>query len=328
MSSATSGSIWRWERGADGVWTLWFDQPGRSQNVLDPAALDELETRLVEAEGEHALQSLVIRNAKPKGFCAGADLGTILSCRTAADVETFVRRGLAVFDRLSGLAVPTVAVIHGVCLGGGLELALACRRRVALASAEPLQIGTPEVHHGLIPAWGAIDRLPRLMGPDDGLDLLISGRLIGYLLARSHGLVDRLAAEADLEESVELDRVLGRPGADVAEGSVGIGLEPRARPGRGAAGGSSRGPAQDTHHRRDRRCPRPRRRPRGHRTSPGRAGDDGLWFASPWRLPVRAFAMVRAIGVKTFGVTHSQLATQLATVQLDTPPISSPSPIM
>jgi len=202
MSSATSGSIWRWERGEDGVWTLWFDQPGRSQNVLDPAALDELETRLAEAEGEHALQSLVIRSAKAKGFCAGADLGTILSCRTAADVETFVRRGLAVFDRLSGLAVPTVAVIHGVCLGGGLELALACRRRVALASDEPLQIGTPEVDLGLIPGWGAIDRLPRLMGPDDGLDLLISGRLIGYLLARSHGLVDRLAAEADLEESV------------------------------------------------------------------------------------------------------------------------------
>jgi len=202
MSSATSGSIWRWERGGDGVWTLWFDQPGRSQNVLDPAALDELEIRLAEAEGEHALQSLVIRSAKAKGFCAGADLGTILACRRAADVEAFIRRGLAVFDRLSGLAVPTVAVIHGVCLGGGLELALACRRRVALASGEPLQLGTPEVDLGLIPAWGAIDRLPRLMGPDDGLDLLISGRLIGYLLARSHSLVDRLAAEADLEESV------------------------------------------------------------------------------------------------------------------------------
>jgi len=202
MSSATSGSIWRWERGGDGVWTLWFDQTGRSQNVLDPAALDELETRLAEAEGEQALQSLVIRSAKAKGFCAGADLGTILACRTAADVEAFVRRGLAVFDRLSGLAVPTVAVIHGVCQGGGLELALACRRRVALASGEPLQLGTPEVDLGLIPVWGAIDRLPRLMGPDDGLDLLISGRLIGYLLARSHGLVDRLAAEADLEESV------------------------------------------------------------------------------------------------------------------------------
>jgi enoyl-CoA hydratase/carnithine racemase len=98
--------------------------------------------------------------------------------------------------------VPSVAVIHGVCFGGGLELALACRRRIALASAAPLQIGTPDIHLGLIPGWGAIEQLPRLMGPDDGLDLLLSGRLIGYLLARSHGLVDRLAADADLEESV------------------------------------------------------------------------------------------------------------------------------
>jgi 3-hydroxyacyl-CoA dehydrogenase/enoyl-CoA hydratase/3-hydroxybutyryl-CoA epimerase len=203
MSCEASGSNWRWERTESGVWTLWFDQPGREQNVVDPAVLDELETCLVEAEGEFALQSLVIRSAKAKGFCAGVDIGTILSCQTAADLEAFVRRGVAVLERLSSLAVPSVAIVHGACLGGGLELALACRRRIALASAAPIQIGTPDVHHGLIPGWGAILQLPRLMGPDDGLDLLISGRSIGYLLARSHGLVDRLAAEADLEETVE-----------------------------------------------------------------------------------------------------------------------------
>ncbi len=88
-------------------------------------------------------------------------------------------------------------MIHGVCQGGGLELALACRRRVALASSVPLQVGSPEVQYGLIPFWGAISRLPQLIGPDDGLDLLVSGRSIGYLLARSLGIVDRLAAEGD-----------------------------------------------------------------------------------------------------------------------------------
>jgi 3-hydroxyacyl-CoA dehydrogenase/enoyl-CoA hydratase/3-hydroxybutyryl-CoA epimerase len=183
---------------------LWFDQPGRSQNVIDPDALDELETHLGEAESDRAVQSLVIRSAKAEGFCAGVDLRTIWSCRTAADVEAFVGRGAAVLERLCGLGVPTIAVIHGACLGAGLELVLACRRRVALASAAPLQLATPEVHVGLIPAWGAIDQLPRLMGPDDGLDLLISGRSIGYLRARSHGLVDRLAAEADLQDTVEV----------------------------------------------------------------------------------------------------------------------------
>jgi 3-hydroxyacyl-CoA dehydrogenase/enoyl-CoA hydratase/3-hydroxybutyryl-CoA epimerase len=202
MSLAASGSSWRWQKAEDGVWTLWFDQPGRSQNVLDQAAFDELETHLNEAEGEPALKALVIRSAKTKGFCAGIDLRTLLACSTSAEVATFIGRGLTVLDRLAGLAVPSVAVIHGACLGGGLELALACRRRVALASAAPLQLGTPDIHLGLIPGWGAIDRLPRLMGPDDGLDLLLEGRLIGYLLARSHGLVDRLAADADLEESI------------------------------------------------------------------------------------------------------------------------------
>ena len=120
-----------------------------------------------------------------------------MSCTSAAEVEAFVSKGQAVFDRLAALAIPSVAVVHGACLGGGLELALACKRRVALASAAALQIGTPEVHVGLIPAWGAITRLPRLMGPDDGLALLVSGRSIGYLLARSHHIVDRLAAELD-----------------------------------------------------------------------------------------------------------------------------------
>jgi enoyl-CoA hydratase/carnithine racemase len=204
MSSAISEAAWRWDRNGDGVWTLWFDQPDRHQNVLDAAALEELEARLVEAEGAHTVRGLLIRSAKPAGFCAGVDFKTILSFQAVAEAEAFVRRGQAVLDHLSALEVPSVAVIHGACLGAGLELALACRRRVALASPAVLQIGTPEVQHGLIPAWGAIARLPRLMGPDDGLDLLVSGRLIGYLLARSHHLVDRLAAESDSTAFLEL----------------------------------------------------------------------------------------------------------------------------
>ena len=100
--------------------------------------------------------------------------------------------------------MPTVAVIHGACLGAGLELVLACRRRVALASAAPIQFGMPEVDFGLIPAWGGISRIPQLVGPDDGLNFLITGRSIGYLLARSQGIVDRLASEGDSLESLDL----------------------------------------------------------------------------------------------------------------------------
>ncbi len=204
MSHALTEAIWRWAEGSDGIRTLWFDHPGRSQNVLDEAALDELEARLVELDNDGSARGLVIRSAKPAGFCAGADLKKVLSFNNPSEVEAFVRHGLAVFDHLSAVAVPTFAVIHGACLGGGLELALACRRRVALASAAPIQVGMPEVQFGLIPAWGGISRIPRIVGPDDGLNLLITGRTIGYLLARSHGIVDRLASEGDSIESLDL----------------------------------------------------------------------------------------------------------------------------
>ena len=204
MSHATKEAIWRWEEGPGGIRTLWFDQPGRSQNVLDESALDELDARLVELDDDRSARGLVIRSAKAAGFCAGVDLKRILTFQTSSEAEAFVRHGLAVFDHLSSLAVPTLAVIHGACLGGGLELALACRRRVALASAAPIQVGMPEVHFGLIPAWGGISRIPRIVGPDDGLNLMITGRTIGYLLARSHGIVDRLASEGDSIESLDL----------------------------------------------------------------------------------------------------------------------------
>jgi 3-hydroxyacyl-CoA dehydrogenase/enoyl-CoA hydratase/3-hydroxybutyryl-CoA epimerase len=204
MSLATPEAAWRWEGGAEGIRTLWFDQPGGSHNVLDACTLDELEARLVEVENDGSVRGLLIRSAKPAGFCAGADLKRILTCRTPAEAEAYLRHGLAVLEHLSALAVPTVAVIHGACLGGGLELALACRRRAALASAAPLRVGTPEVHFGLIPGWGAITRLPRIVGPEDGLNLLITGRSIGYLLARSHGIVDRLASDGDSIESLDL----------------------------------------------------------------------------------------------------------------------------
>jgi 3-hydroxyacyl-CoA dehydrogenase/enoyl-CoA hydratase/3-hydroxybutyryl-CoA epimerase len=214
MSSETerSDTNWRLEHGTAGITTLWFDQPGRSQNVLSPAALEELDGRLVEIESDSGLRGLVIRSAKPAGFCAGADLKTILNCKSREALLAYFQRGNAVIDHLAASTMPTVAVLHGACLGGGLELALACRRRVALASAVPLQAGCPEVQRGLIPGWGAITRLPRLIGPIDGVELLVAGRSFGYLLARSLGFVDRLAADDGASEIAEL--IAAEPGLE------------------------------------------------------------------------------------------------------------------
>ena len=203
MSSPVSGASWRIESDDRGVRTFWFDQPGRSFNLLDRPAIDELESHLADLEANTSIRGCVVRSGKPGGFCAGVDLHSVMRCENAGQVEHLVRRGLTVIDRLASLKIPTLAVVHGACLGGGLELALACRRRLALASDAPLQAGLPEVHLGLVPAWGGITRLPRLMHRREALDLLVTGRSIGYLRARSLGLVDRLISGSDPAEALD-----------------------------------------------------------------------------------------------------------------------------
>ena len=203
MTVDTSRSAWRWDRGDDGVWTLWFEQPGKAHNILTADAFDELHERLAEVEESDSVRGVLIRSAKEAGFCAGADLRTIQKSSSAGEIEAYLRRGLAAFDRLSRLDPPTTAVVHGVCVGGGFELALACQHRVALASGKALQLGTPEVHLGLIPGWGAIEHLPRLLAPKDALDLLLLGNPIGFLHAKSQGAVNRLVSLDEPERLVE-----------------------------------------------------------------------------------------------------------------------------
>jgi 3-hydroxyacyl-CoA dehydrogenase/enoyl-CoA hydratase/3-hydroxybutyryl-CoA epimerase len=207
MTEEGPRSSWRWDRTTEGVSTLWFDCPQRSHNVLDRVAFDGLDGCLAEIASDSSVAGVLVRSAKPAGFCAGADLKTFLSCASVAELETFLGRGREVLDRLSRLKVPTVAVVHGVCLGGGLELALACRFRVALASNVPLQIGSPEIQLGLLPAWGAITRLARLLAPRDVLNLLLTGNPIGFLQAKSQGLVDRLVSQ---DEATRITETLAR----------------------------------------------------------------------------------------------------------------------
>lgn len=203
MTDEGRETAWRWDRDEDGVWTLWFDQPGRDLNILDRPALDELDERLAEVEEDSSVQGVLIRSAKPAGFCGGTDLRLIRDAASAAEVEAHVRRGAEVLDRLMRLGPATTAVLHGACLGGGLELALACRHRAALASSASLQLGLPEVRLGLIPGWGAIEHLPRLLAPKDALDLLLFGVPIGFLQARSQGVVSRLISAEEPERLVE-----------------------------------------------------------------------------------------------------------------------------
>ncbi len=203
MTTPDFAPIWRRETSTDGFGTLWFDTPGRSINIIDSSVLDALDARLIEAENDPNLKALILRSSKPSGFAAGYDPAMIL----AADpdqLRAIAVLGQRVFDRLENLKVPTVAILHGACQGAGLDLALACRRRVALASNESFRVAASDVLLGLISPWGMIERLPRIIEPSDALNLLIGGRSIGYLMARSMGLVDRLAADENVDDLHEL----------------------------------------------------------------------------------------------------------------------------
>jgi 3-hydroxyacyl-CoA dehydrogenase / enoyl-CoA hydratase / 3-hydroxybutyryl-CoA epimerase len=184
----------------DGVAVLTFDRSGSSPNIFDPATLDELDGHLDALESQRELKGVVVISAKPKIFIAGADLNALASATTlaAADandpeekISQIVDLGHRVFTRLSRLPVPSVAAIHGACLGGGFELALACDWRVA--SLHPsTKLSLPETQLGILPAWGGCVRLPALIGLPAALGLILTGKSLAGVPAQKRGLVDEV----------------------------------------------------------------------------------------------------------------------------------------
>ncbi len=193
-SDRRSGPDPRFELDDDRLGWIVFDAPNRPVNVLDEAVMADLERAIAQAEqaaGEAMLRAVVVRSGKPDSFIAGADVDAIAALEDPAEAERKIKTGQAILSRVTALPVPTLAAIHGVCLGGGLELALACRHRVA-SDSERTRLGLPEVMLGILPAWGGTTRLPRTVGLQDALDLLLTGRQIDARRARRIGLVDDL----------------------------------------------------------------------------------------------------------------------------------------
>jgi 3-hydroxyacyl-CoA dehydrogenase/enoyl-CoA hydratase/3-hydroxybutyryl-CoA epimerase len=190
---------WKMDRDAEGIAWLTLDKPGASTNVLSRNVLTELGT-LLESLASSPPRAVVIRSAKPSGFIAGADVKEFTSLRNATDAYALIRAGQLVLDRLEALPCPTIAAIHGFALGGGLELALACRYRVAVAD-ERLSLGLPEVQLGIHPGFGGTVRLVRLIGVRPAMELMLTGRPVKGDKALRLGLVDRLVAAADLESA-------------------------------------------------------------------------------------------------------------------------------
>jgi 3-hydroxyacyl-CoA dehydrogenase/enoyl-CoA hydratase/3-hydroxybutyryl-CoA epimerase len=192
-------------RDEDGVAWLLFDRAGASANTLSADLIEELDNVLAELETARPT-GLVVRSAKTSGFIAGADVNEFRGATDAGAVETQIGRAHLVIDRMEALRIPTVAVIHGFCLGGGLEVALACQMRIAIDDA---RFGFPEVMLGLHPGLGGTVRFTHLVNPMQAMTLMLTGKTIDARKAKSLGLVDAVTQERHVRNAVK-DAVSGR----------------------------------------------------------------------------------------------------------------------
>lgn len=180
----------------DGVVVLSLDRQDSSVNAMSQDVLLELGD-LIERIAMDPPKAVVIQSIKPAGFIAGADLKEFQEFDRRGTVNDAIRRGQSTYQRLAELPCPTVAAIHGHCLGGGTELALACRYRVASNDAST-RIGLPETQLGIFPGWGGSSRLPQLVGAPAAMDMMLTGRNLSASAARAICLVDKVVAPAVL----------------------------------------------------------------------------------------------------------------------------------
>ncbi len=190
---------WQTELREDGIAVLSLDRKDSPVNAMSQDVLLELGD-IIERLAIDPPKGVVVRSTKPAGFIAGADLKEFQEFDRRGTVNDAIRRGQTVYQKLSELPCPTVAAIHGHCLGGGTELALACRYRVA--SNDPsTRIGLPETQLGIFPSWGGSSRLPQLVGAPAAMDMMLTGRTLSASAARAIGLVDKVAAPAVLVDA-------------------------------------------------------------------------------------------------------------------------------
>ncbi len=195
----------------DGVAVITFDLPNESVNKLSRAVKDEFVALVTRLERDTSVYGAVLISGKPDIWIAGADIEEFLELRTSADAERLSRDGQMLLDSIERLRIPVVAAIHGACLGGGLEAALACRYRIATDHPKTV-MGLPEVQLGLIPGAGGTQRLPRQIGLTAALDMILTGKNVRGRKALQLGLIDELVHPSILR-SVAITRA-----REVAEG--------------------------------------------------------------------------------------------------------------
>ncbi|MGH7718707.1 MAG: fatty acid oxidation complex subunit alpha FadJ, partial [Gemmatimonadaceae bacterium] len=197
----------------DGVAVVTLDMPNESVNKLSRAVRDELSALLEELERDDVVKSVVLMSGKPDIFIAGADIEELLEIRTEADAQRLSRGGQEMLDRLERMRTPVLAAIHGACLGGGVEVVLACAYRIATDHPKTV-LALPEVQLGLIPGAGGTQRLPRTVGLRSALDMILRGKNVRARKALQIGLIDEMV-HPDILRDVAVDRA-----RQLAEGKI------------------------------------------------------------------------------------------------------------
>lgn len=193
----------------DAIGWITFDDPARSLNVLSEPVMKRFAETLDEARaaaGEARVRAVVIRG-KDTSFIAGADIDVIGGVEDPDLAEAQIRLGQAIFSKVTTLPVPTVAAVHGLCVGGGVEMSLSCDYRV-LSDSDRTTVSLPEVQLGILPAWGGTTRLPRLIGLQAALDMLLTGKKIRASKAKRIGLASAVVPAPIFQEAVR-DFTLG-----------------------------------------------------------------------------------------------------------------------
>jgi 3-hydroxyacyl-CoA dehydrogenase/enoyl-CoA hydratase/3-hydroxybutyryl-CoA epimerase len=199
---------WRWEQDREGLAWLTFDKQGESTNTFSREALEELGAAL-GAIAAAKPKGLVIRSAK-ENFIAGADINQFTRFKTPDEALEFTRLGWDTLQELRNLPFPSTAMVNGFCMGGGLELALACTYRVALDDPKT-RFAFPEVMLGIWPFWHGLQWLPTLVGPSAGLDMILTGRAVDARRAKRIGLADESVPLRVLENTARLVTLQAKP---------------------------------------------------------------------------------------------------------------------
>lgn len=200
MSLQQAYQNWRVATDTDQIVWLWLDKYDSTTNTLNKPVLEELRSILNSLSTSTTSRGIIIASAKANGFIAGADIEQFTQLTSAEEATALIRKGQEIFEMLANFPLPTLAMIEGFCLGGGLELTLACRYRIA-EDGKKTRLGLPEIQLGIHPGWGGTVRLPHLIGAIQAMDLILTGRTVNAKAAKAMGIVDDAVPKRHLQRA-------------------------------------------------------------------------------------------------------------------------------